>query len=625
MRLPILPHPIRFAWTVALLFVTGLGGFSRTARAVDAPLPQLQGFDATMQQLVRDWNVPGIGVGVVVKHQLVFARGYGYRDYGRKLPFTEHTVVPIASNTKLFTAVAAGLLVEEGKLDWDPPIRQFVPSIEFHDDELNRAVSIRDMLSHRTGITRHDLIWYKSEFTRPELFERLKYLEPTQPIRTKFLYNNMMYMGAGHVIELLSGKSWEQFVRERLLQPLGMTSTVFSIADMTKQPDHGVPYTERRDSDEIYRIPYYEEAAGIGPAGAINSNLVDMSRWVIALMNGGTIDGKQAIPARVIRETLAPSISMPNATLESRGWGELLNSAYGMGRWIASYRGHLLAYHGGDINGFHSQVSIMPQDSIGVLVFVIGDHAQPLYNVVSYMIYERLLGLDPTPWSQRMLAIRKKGKEAGKQARAQAGGDRIAGTQPSHPLPEYVGEYEHPAYGVITISPRGDSLLMAFHKIRLPLGHYHYDRFDSPDDEQDGKWSLNFATNPQGEIDNVTTSLDEAEVTFTRRVPEALTALATLRQYAGDYETPTGGKLRVVLRQDGTFGIEFPAAPFQALQPWRPHQFRLKEFSDTIVEFEVSNGRVTAMKQRDPGGVATFPRKQSAGSTRAPITTTSAR
>src|SRR5213592_4131760 len=116
---------------------------------------RLQGLDAYMEKLVKDWNVPGIGVGVVVKDRLVFARGYGYRDYGRKLPFTEHTVVPIASNTKLFTAVAAGLLVEEGKLDGDPPIRQFVPRIEFHDDELNRAVSIRDMLSHRTGITRH--------------------------------------------------------------------------------------------------------------------------------------------------------------------------------------------------------------------------------------------------------------------------------------------------------------------------------------------------------------------------------------------------------------------------------------------------------------------------------------
>src|SRR6185503_18980628 len=193
--------------------------------------------------------------------KVIFAKGYGYRDYGQKLPFTARTVVPIASNTKLFTATAAGLLVEDGKLEWDKPVRQFVPGIQFYNDELNATVTIRDMLSHRTGITRHDSIWYKSEFTRQELFERLRYLEPTQPLRSAFLYNNMMYAGAGRVVELLSGKSWEDFVSERILRPLGMSSTVFSIDDLQKQPDHGVPYTERRDSFEIHRIPYYSEAA----------------------------------------------------------------------------------------------------------------------------------------------------------------------------------------------------------------------------------------------------------------------------------------------------------------------------------------------------------------------------
>src|SRR5882762_2244026 len=254
------------------------------------PARRLDGFDAYMQKVVKDWNVPGIGVAVIAKDQVIFAKGYGYRDYGQKVPFTARTVVPIASNTKLFTATAAGLLVEEAKLEWDKPVRQFVPGIQFYNDELNATVTIRDMLSHRTGITRHDTIWYKSDFTRKELYERLKYLEPSQPLRQTFLYNNMMYAGAGYVIELLSGKKWEDFVRERLLGPLGMTSTVFSIADHQKAPEHGVPYTERRDSFEIYSIPYYSEAEGIGPAGSMNSNLEDMSRWVIAQLNEGKVD-----------------------------------------------------------------------------------------------------------------------------------------------------------------------------------------------------------------------------------------------------------------------------------------------------------------------------------------------
>src|SRR6266513_323795 len=257
---------------------------------------KLAGFDAYMNQVLRDWNVPGIGVGVVVKNKLVFAHGYGYRDYGNKLPFTPTTVMPIASNTKLFTVMAMGLLVDEGKIDWDKPVRQFVPSVQFYNDELNASVTVRDMLAHRTGVTRHDMIWYKSPFTRQQLFERLKYLEPSQPLRTTFLYNNLMYGASGYIIELLSGKTWEQFVQARIFQPLGMTSTVFSIDDVIKQPDHGVPFTERRDSDSLYAIPYYREQGAIGPAGAINSNIQDLSHWLITLMNGGRLVTDRSSP-----------------------------------------------------------------------------------------------------------------------------------------------------------------------------------------------------------------------------------------------------------------------------------------------------------------------------------------
>lgn len=599
-------RPLLLLALVAWLISSAAGPLRAQEAAVEA---KLAGFDEAMAQILTDWNVPGIGVGIVVKDRLVFAKGYGYRDYGKKLPFTATTTVPIASNTKLFTAMACGMLVEDGKLAWDEPVRRFVPSIRFYDDELDRQVSIRDMLSHRTGITRHDTIWYKSDLTRRELFERLKYLEPSEPLRTTFLYNNMMYAGAGYVVELLSGKTWEDFVRERILNPLGMRSTVFSIDDMVRQADFGVPYTERRDSTELYEIPYYREADGMGPAGSINSNLEDMSRWVIALLNGGAVDGRQVLPAAVIKETLAPAIALPNAQLESRGWGEMLNAAYGTGRQAVSYRGHLLALHGGDINGFHSQVSVMPQDGIGVVVLVIGDHAAPLYNVVTFDVYERLLGLDRTPWNERRLEIRNKGKEAAKAARAAAGADRVPGTKPSHALADYAGEYEHPAYGVLTIAEQGQALTFDFHKIRMPLGHFHYDRFETPDDEEDGKWSVSFQTNPQGEVDKALMSLDEAEATFTRRIPAELSAPATLQPYVGTYETPSGAKIQVVLREDGSFGLEIPGSPFQAFLPWKPRQFRVKEFSDSTFEFEVVDGRVTALKQRDPSGEYRFVRK----------------
>ncbi len=565
---------------------------------------RLKGFDSYMEQVMKDWNAPGIGVGIVMGDKLVFAKGYGFRDYGKKLPYTINTTQPIASNTKLFTAVAVGLLVEEGKLRWDEPIKQFVPSIRFYNDDLDRSVTIRDMLSHRTGVTRHDSIWYKSSFTRRELWDRLRYLEPAAPLRTKFLYNNLMFTAAGQVVEELSGQTWEQFVQRRIFDPLGMSHSTLTIADNLKGPEPAVPYSERRDSQELYRQPYYTAEVAIAPAGAINSNVQDLSRWVIALLNRGKVDGKQVIPEAVLRETMAPSLALPNSGLEARGWGENLNAYYGMGRTVSSYRGHLLAVHGGDLPGFHSQISIMPNDSLGVIVLVVGDHVAPLYNGLTYNIYERLLGLSLTPWSERLNEVRLKNKAAGTKARAVGDAGRVTGTKPSHALEDYAGEFMHPAYGVVSVTRGDKELNFEFNGIKMPLSHFHYDRFDTPNDEENGKFSLNFRTNPMGEIDAVDISLDEAAVTFTRRVPPALSTDATLQQYAGTYITPSGGKT-VLTFQPGK-GLAIRGGP--DLQPWRPHQFRVKEFPDVVISFTVEGGKVLAMRQRDPSGEFVFQR-----------------
>jgi len=568
---------------------------------------KLQGFDVYIQKILKDWNAPALGVGIVVDDKLVFAKGYGYRDYEKKLAFTPTTLCQIASNTKLFTAVAAGMLVDEGKLTWDKPVRDSVPAIRFYNDELNITVTLRDMLAHRTGITRHDTIWYQSDDTRKQLFDKVKYLEPQEPLRQTFLYNNLMYAAAGYLIELQSGKTWENFVRERIFKPLDMNSTVYSIADMLKQPDFGVPFTEKRDTFEIYKIPYYEDTAGVAPCGAIISNIQDMSHWLIALMNDGKYGGKQVLPPDVLKATLEPAIALPNTMAETRGYWELLNTAYGMGRETASYRGHLLTYHGGDLPGFHSQVSFMPRERIGVIVFVIGDHCASLYNTVSYNVYERLLGMDQTPWSDRILEIRLKGKKAGTEARAKAGADRVLDTKPSHPLANFAGEYEHPAYGVLKIGMKDGQLQIDFHKIQLPLSHFHYDRFDSPDDERYGRFAVNFLTNPQGDVDKAVISLDEAEVTFTRR-PETLDA-NLLKQLAGTYETPTGYKFQVVLKEDSSLYLVYPGQPEEKLLPYKGLKFRIKLFSDVVFEFVVENGQVKALKQRDPSGEYVFTRK----------------
>src|SRR6267378_2494017 len=592
------------ALTVALAVM--IFGFS--VRAQDREIAdKLQGFDSYMEQVLKDWNTPGIGVGIVINDKLVFAKGYGYRYYEKKLPFTPTTLCQIASNSKLFTAVAAGMLVEEGKLSWDKPVRESVPTIQFYNDQLNDHVTLRDMLSHRTGVTRHDSIWFKSDFKRKELFEKLKYLEPQQPMRETFLYNNLMFSAAGYIIELKSGKTWEQFVREKIFEPLNMSATSYSISEMVKYPDHGVPFREKRDTFELYKIPYYEDTEGVAPAGAIISNIEDVSHWLIALMNDGKYNGKQVLSPNVLKATMQPAIGLPNTLGEALGYWELLNPAYGMGRQTAAYRGHLMTYHGGDLPGFHSQVSFMPNDKIGVIVLVISDHSAPLYNVVSYNVYERLLGLEQTPWSQRQLQQRLAGKKAGTEARAKAGGDRVPNTKPSHALADYASDYENPAYGILKIGLKGDALQFGFHEFQFPMSHFHYDRFDTPDDEQYGKFSVNFRTNPQGDIDGVLISLDQAEVVFTRK-PETLDA-ALFEKLAGGYVTPTKVRFEVLYQPGAGLSLAFPGGPPIKLIPIKGLKFRTPQFADIIYEFVMENGKVTGLKQRNPSGEFTFPRQ----------------
>jgi len=599
-----LPRPVQpLALIIFVLLLCAL-----TVRAQEADVSKkLEGFDAYMDQLLKDWNTPGIGVGIVINDKLVFAKGYGYRDYSRKLPFTPTTLCPIASNSKLFTAVAAGMLVEQGKLTWDKPVRDAVPTVQFYNDQLNNNVTLRDMLSHRTGVTRHDLIWFKSPFTRKELFEKLKYLEPQQPMRETFLYNNLMFSAVGYIIELKSSKTWENYVRENIFEPLDMNTSTYTISDMLKLPDHGVPYREKRDSFELYQIPYYEDTEGVAPAGAIISNINELSHWLVALMNDGSYNGKQVLPPNVLKATMQPAIGLPNALGEALGYWEVLNPDYGMGRQTASYRGHLMTFHGGDLPGFHSQVSFLPNEKIGVIVLVIGDHAAPLYNVVSYNVYERLLGMDQTPWSERRLKIRLANKKAGTEARAKAGGDRVPDTKPSHPLSDYAAEYENPAYGIVKIGCKSEQLDFTFHEFQYPLSHFHYDRFDTPDDEQYGRFSVNFRTNPQGDISEAVMSIDEAEVVFKRK-PEVLDP-KLLEKLAGTYLTPSQVKFEVLYQPGGGLSLVFPGGPPQKLIQVKRLQFRTPQSGDTIYEFVLENGQVKALRERDPSGEFSFPRQ----------------
>jgi hypothetical protein len=345
----------------------------------------------------------------------------------------------------------------------------------------------------------------------------------------------------------------------------------------------------------------------VAPAGAIISNIDELSHWLIALMNEGKYNGKQVLPANVLKATLQPAIALPNTAGEALGYWEILNSAYGMGRQTASYRGKLLTFHGGDLPGFHSQISFMPNDKIGVIVLVISDHSAPLYNIISYNVYERLLGMDQTPWSQRQLKQRLANKKAATESRTKAGADRVPNTKPSHALGDYIGDYENAAYGILKIGLQGDQLQFGFHDFHFPMSHFHYDRFDTPDDEQYGKFSVNFRTNPQGDVDQAVISLDQAEVVFTRK-PETLDP-KLLEKLAGTYVTPSKVKFEVLYQPGTGLALAFPGGPPQKLIPVKGLQFRTAQFADIIFEFVMENGQVKGLKRRDPSGEFIYPRQ----------------
>ena len=568
----------------------------------------LTGFEKYIEQVMNDWNTPGIAVGIVIKDKLEYWKGFGYRDLENKLPVTSKTLFPIASNTKLFTAVAMGMLVEEGKLAWDEPISNYIPQIKFYNRELYNTVTLRDMLAHRTGISRHDFIWYKSDFSRKEIFDRLIYLEPAQPLRQSSLYNNLMYAAAGYCVEIITDKTWENFVQENIFNPLNMNSTFFTVEEMEIQDDFAYPYYEERETDELIKRPFYREFKGVGPCGSIISNIEDMSRWVITLMDQGNFRGKNVISADILNETLQPAIAYPNTELETKGYDEILNSVYGMGRGIAIYKGHYFTRHGGSIGGFYSLVSMMPYDSIGVIVFVNGAHNGSLPSTISYNIYDRLLGLEQTDFNGRRLQNRIEGKEAGKKAREKAGSDKIANTKPSHPLEDYQGKYEDPAYGILNIGLKGQELEFDFHNIVLPLEHFHYERFDTPDDQIYGKYSVNFSVNPKGDIHTAVVSLDESEVSFIKKPDESLSDPKTLVKYAGNYEL-AGTIIEIVLKEEGVLIAKIPGQPAYTLVPYKLHEFTFRKFSDSTIKFVLDGDEVITMQSISPGGTYDYIKK----------------
>lgn len=469
----------------------------------------MQGLNEFIDQAMREWKIPGLAIAIVKDSQIIFCEGFGKRDVEQNLIVTPQTLFAIGSCTKSFTTMAMSILVERGLLDWDKPVRNYLPTFKLYDSYATEHITPRDLVTHQSGLPRHDAMWSQSPFTRKEIIERLQYLEPTHELRTVFQYQNLMYITAGYLVGEIAESTWEEFVQEEIFKPLDMRDSNFSVEKSKKAADFALPYAEKED--QIEEIPFFNGDVS-GPAGSINSNVVDMAKWLLLHLNQGKYGNKQIISPSHLQEMYSPQVVMTQ-TLEYK---ELFYYFYGLGWAITSYRGHNLIQHGGNINGFAARTTLLPEDNIGIVVLTNLDR-NPVINTVTYYVCDRLLGLDEVPWNERMKEKYAQAKEATAKAKEQIASDRKTGTQPSHPLEDYTGYFEHPGYGILSVEIN-DNRLTATHNSNIyKLEHYHYDTFVEYELFEQPKL-ISFLTDTKGNISSLTVPLEPTvqEILFTR-------------------------------------------------------------------------------------------------------------
>jgi CubicO group peptidase (beta-lactamase class C family) len=441
----------------------------------------LTGFDDYTLAAVREWGVPGVAVAVVKDGKVVLAKGYGVRKVGAPAPIDEHTLFSIGSISKSFTALGLGMLVDEGKISWDDPVSQHLPYFQLHDPFATREMTIRDLLVHRSGLPEVSggILWYGSDYSREEVVKRLRYIQPVSSFRSTFSYQSVTYMAAGEIIRAVSGKSWDDFTRDRIFTPLGMKESSSLFRDLTDAKNIALPHV-RIDGKEVAIA--YRDSDSLGPAGSIVSSVHDMARYMQLLLAEGELEGKKLYSEKVARELFTPQIVVPNPPPPpSRPEFKILHPmfrAYGLGWFLNDYRGRKLISHTGGMDGMSAIVMLVPEEKLGITVLTHSDG--PILNTIAYRALDAYLGAPPTDWAQIVLKFRAEAEQKQKAAEAARVAARIEGTKPSLALGRYAGNYRDRMYGDLSIVQEKGGLVLKFSRspaFTADLKHWHYDTF----------------------------------------------------------------------------------------------------------------------------------------------------
>ena len=559
-----------------------------------------------IQQSLALWKVPSVGVAIVQGEDTLLCEGFGLRDIEGGQPATANSLYAIGSATKAFTTFGMGLLVDEGKLDWDQPLRDFLPTFQMHDPVASQRLTPRDIVSHRVGLPRHDFVWYNSSLARAEIYSRLRYLEPNKDIRQTFQYNNLMFMTAGVLIEHLSGQTWEEFTRRRIFEPLGMARSNFSVTTSQQSDDFALPYHEKKD--QVERMPFRNIDA-VGPCGSINSSAADMLQWVKMHLNQGRVGGRSFITSGNLEQMHAPQMIVPGTSK----WKELLPGSYGLGWFTYPYRGFQVVEHGGNIDGFSAMVAMIPSEKIGVVALTnLGGNN--LRDVLPYHIFDVLLGLPPVDWNERYhkdyLEV-KAGMEKSKEKSAAA---RQENHPPAHPLEDYAGTYSHRGYGPVEISVKDGKMSAVYNGNVFQVTPYAYEVFEFFYELIDMRIKGTFTTDEKGNVTRLALPMEEyvKEIVFERVVEARMRERAFLERLAGVYEL-LGMRVSIALKGEDTLTGTLPGEPSFELLPYRGTTFTIKEMASASITFTLGeSGPAEALELTQPGIVLVGKRIQDA-------------
>jgi CubicO group peptidase (beta-lactamase class C family) len=560
-------------------------------------------FDDFVNAQMKAWDVPGLAVAVVTKDHVLLAKGYGYADLESKRAVTPQTLFPIASLTKSFTAASLLILAREGKLDLDKPVREYLQDFQMHDASATQLLTPRDLLSHRSGLPRHEYVWFGTDYSRENLYRKLRYLEPVAPPRSEFQYQNLMYMTAGYLGGRVAGADWETLVQQKIFAPLDMQRANFTVGELLANPDHALGYA--KDASKAVIKLDYEALDAMGPTGSINASITDMAKYAQMYL------GKAGVPLQA--QDVAQMGRPHTAISELSPFLERGITNYGLGMFVSTYRGHRYVFHGGNLTGASSYFAFFPEQGFAV-VALSNMTVSLLPNVASFRIFDHMLKQSTVDWSQRLLALEEKTRADDARAKGQKNSQQRSGTQPSHAINEYVGQYSHPGYGIATITNKSGALQMHFNGETTAIDHLHFDVFQAPSNllNRLGLMKVMFHADWSGEISALSIPFEPrvSDIRFVKQGNAAMRDASFLVPFVGSYEF-RGLNITVDIRGDRLV-VSIPGQPVHELEGVRDQLFRIKGLSGYSVEFAQpdASGTTPQMTMFQPNGIYVAERKQ---------------